>query len=64
MSCGLGINYEEVGRLIDLSFWRVPERLFEEPDELLVWARSALRAARRVAARRSRTAPRARSASR
>ena len=27
---------------IDLPFWHVPERLFDEPDELVVWARAAL----------------------
>jgi DNA transformation protein len=52
------LNYEKRGSTIDLSFWRVPERLFDEPDELVVWARSALAAARRVAAKRGRTAPR------
>jgi DNA transformation protein len=38
---------------IDLSFWRAPERLFDEPDELIAWARLALAAARRVAAKRA-----------
>ena len=52
------LNYEKQGRSIDLSFWRAPERLFDEPDELLTWARAALAAARRVAAKRARTAPR------
>src|SRR5882724_4823424 len=41
------LNYAKKGRTIDLSFWRVPERLFDEPDELVVWARAALAAARR-----------------
>jgi DNA transformation protein len=48
------LNYAKKGVLIDLSFWRVPERLFDEPDELVVWARAALAAARRVAAKRKR----------
>src|ERR1700675_3248987 len=43
------------------SFWRVPERLFDEPDELVAWARAALAAARRVAAKRERTAPKRKS---
>lgn len=43
--------------MIDLSFWRAPERLPDEPDELVAWARVALEAARRVAAKRGRTAP-------
>jgi DNA transformation protein len=46
------LNYTKKGETIDLSFWRVPERLFDEPDELLVWARAALEAARRVAIKR------------
>jgi DNA transformation protein and related proteins len=46
------LNYEKQGRMIDLSFWRAPERLFDEPDELVGWARAALAAAGRVAAKR------------
>ena len=51
------LNYEKKGRTIDLSFWRAPERLLDEPDELVTWARAALAAARRVAAKRERTTP-------
>jgi len=47
------LNYEKKGGSIDLSFWRAPERLFDEPDELVTWARAALGAARRVAAKRA-----------
>jgi DNA transformation protein len=54
------LNYEKKGETIDLSFWRAPERLFDEPDELVAWARLALGAARRVAAKRGRTAPKRR----
>ena len=46
------LNYKSRGRTIDLSFWRAPDRLFDEPDELVNWARVALAAARRVAAKR------------
>ena len=53
------LNYEKGGQLIDLSFWRAPERLFDEPEEFVEWARAALAAARRVAAKR--TAPRRKS---
>jgi DNA transformation protein len=52
------LSYEKKGCTIDLSFWRAPERLFDEPDELVTWARAALAAAGRVAAHRQRTAPR------
>jgi DNA transformation protein len=55
------LNYAKKGCTIDLSFWRVPERLFDEPDELLTWARAALAAARRVAAKRAPAAPRRKS---
>ncbi len=55
------LNYQKQGETIDLSFWRVPERLFDEPDELVVWARAALAAARRVANKRSRTTPKRKS---
>jgi DNA transformation protein len=55
------LNYEKKGRTIDLSFWRAPERLFDEPDELVGWARAALAAARRVATKRERRAPRRKS---
>ncbi len=58
------LNYAKKGAMIDLSFWRVPERLFDEPDELVTWARAALGAARRVAAKRERTTPTRRPASR
>jgi len=55
------LNYKKRGGTIDLSFWCAPERLFEEPDELVIWARAALQAARRVAAKRERAAPRRKS---
>jgi DNA transformation protein len=46
------LNYSKKGFSIDLGFWRAPERLFDEPEELRVWARSALAAAQRVARKR------------
>jgi DNA transformation protein and related proteins len=55
------LNYKKKGHTIDLAFWRAPERLFDEPDELLAWAHAALAAARRVAAKREPTAPRRKS---
>ncbi len=48
------LHYVKKGRSIDLSFWRAPDRLFDEPDEFVAWARAALAAARRVAAVRER----------
>ena len=52
------LNYEKGGQTIDLAFWRAPERLLDESDELVEWARIALAAAARVAAKRDRPAPR------
>lgn len=51
------LDYAKQGRSIDLAFWRAPERLFDEPDELVSWAGAALGAACRVAAKRRRAAP-------
>ncbi len=50
------LNYAKKGAMIDLSFWHVPDRLFDEPDELIAWAQAALAAAHRVAAKRGRGA--------
>ncbi len=55
------LNYKKRGTTIDLSFWRVPERLFDEPDELVTWARAALAAAHRIAAKRERATPKRKS---
>jgi DNA transformation protein and related proteins len=32
------------------SYWRMPDRLYDEPEELAVWAKASLEAARRAAA--------------
>jgi len=55
------LSYEKDGRSIDLAFWRAPERLLDEPDELVTWARAALAAAGRAASKRNRTTPRRKS---
>ncbi len=31
-----------------MSYWRAPERLFDDPDEMVAWARTALGVARRA----------------
>ena len=36
------------GRRTLNSYWRMPERLYDEPDELAEWARHSLQAARRA----------------
>jgi DNA transformation protein len=52
-------SYGIKSRRVVMSYWRLPERLLDEPDELTEWARAALRAAQRAAAlkpqRRKRT---------
>ena len=35
------------------SYWRAPERLFDEPDEMAMWARRALTASRAASADKS-----------
>jgi DNA transformation protein and related proteins len=35
------------------SYWRMPERLYDDPDELARWATQALEAAQRTAQRKS-----------
>ena len=49
------LNYAKQGCSIDLSFCCTPDRLLDEPDELVTWARSAFDAARRMAVKRRRT---------
>ena len=43
-------TYEGRGKPIQMSYWQVPERLFDEPEEMVEWAQAALAAARRGAA--------------
>lgn len=52
------LNYEKQGKSIDLAFWRAPERLMDDQEELLRWSRLALEAAHRVATQRQGRAPR------
>jgi len=48
---GLGpFGYGGKGKRIDLPYWRAPERLLDDPEEMVAWARMALGAARRAAA--------------
>ena len=46
-------KYEARGRTVEMgAYWRVPERLFDDPDEMLEWARAAVAAGRRAAAQK------------
>jgi DNA transformation protein len=42
------------GRRTLNPYWRMPERLYDEPDELADWARHSLQAARRAGSKRKR----------
>jgi DNA transformation protein len=45
-------TYEAKGRTIEInSYWRAPEHLYDDPDDMLSWARAALAAGRRAAAK-------------
>ena len=53
---GLGpFMYEGKTRPVAMSYWRVPERLYDEPDEMREWAREAIVVARSAKAKK--TAP-------
>lgn len=59
---GLGpFVYDGKSKPISMSYWRVPERLYDDPDEMAEWARRALAVALRAGAGRkprpSRPAP-------
>jgi DNA transformation protein len=44
-------TYQARGKVVRMeAYWRVPERLLDDPDEMLIWARDALAAGRRAAA--------------
>jgi DNA transformation protein and related proteins len=46
-------SYEARGKTVTIgAYWRMPERLFDEPDEMLDWARAALAAGRRAEAKK------------
>jgi DNA transformation protein len=44
--------YQGRDKTIAMSYWRIPERLLDDPEEMAVWARAALAVARRAAAAR------------
>lgn len=60
---GLGpFSYEAGGQTRTVgAYWQVPERLFDDPDEMLTWARAALAAGRRAGGKKKRK-PKTRSA--
>lgn len=51
--------YEGKGKPIEMPYWRVPDRLFDEPDEMVAWAAKSLAVARRAANAKSAKSARA-----
>ena len=45
------------GRRTIMSYWRMPERLYDDPGELAEWARRSMAAARRSEAPKRRSRP-------
>ena len=41
-------TYGAKGKRMVMSYWRLPDRLYDDPDELAGWARAALTVARRA----------------
>ena len=53
-------SYEtKTGRAQLMSYWRLPDRLLDDPDELQEWARASVKAARDAAAAKTRKTPKA-----
>ena len=48
------------GRNVSMTYWKAPEAVFDDNDELLDWCRQSLAAARRIEAAKPVRAPRAR----
>lgn len=56
---GLGpFVYQGKAKPVAMSYWRMPERLLDDPDEALEWGRAAVRAARAAQSRPVKTKPR------
>ena len=46
-------SYQAKGRTMEIkAYWRVPERLLDDPDEMVEWARAALAAGQRAEAKK------------
>jgi DNA transformation protein and related proteins len=50
-------RYGAKRRRVVMSYWRMPARLFDDPEELAQWARTALGAAERAAAKEKKARP-------
>jgi DNA transformation protein len=50
--------YDGKGRPIAMQYWRLPERLYDEPDEFRLWALNAFDVAEQVRVEKPRRKPR------
>jgi DNA transformation protein and related proteins len=41
-------TYEGQSGPVSMSYWRAPERLYDDPDEMIAWAREAIRVVARA----------------
>ena len=60
----LGSDAKKDGERQLTSYWRMPERLYDDPDELAVWARAALGVARAKQAKQAKQVSKKRPAAR
>lgn len=52
-------QYDARGKTVTVnSYWHLPERLYDEPEELALWAREAVEVAKRAAAGKARAGKR------
>ena len=48
-------SYEAKKKRVVTSYWRIPDRLYDDPEELAQWSRDAVSAAQRAAASKARS---------
>jgi DNA transformation protein len=48
--CGPFVYEGNAGRPVQMPYWRIPERLYDDPEEFAAWARDAFGAALRAEA--------------
>jgi DNA transformation protein len=52
---GLGpFTFDAKKKRVATSYWRIPDRLYDDPEELAQWSKDAVAAARRAAAGKAR----------
>lgn len=45
-------TYEGKAKPVRMSYWRAPERVFDDPDEMQAWGHTAVQVAKKLAARK------------